>query len=77
MNSAATSTSSCCHVLDILQILLGDLRNRDVVDIDVLLADEVEQQIERAIVNLRRPCTEKEDSSLPSLRDGLAWLLSA
>ena len=34
------------HVLNILQVLLGDFRDRDVVDIDVLFADEVEQQVE-------------------------------
>ena len=27
------------------------LRDRDVVDVDVLLADEVEQQVERAVVH--------------------------
>src|SRR5271157_497896 len=34
-----------------MQVLLGDFGDRDVVDIDVLLADEVEQQIERAVVH--------------------------
>ena len=37
-------------VLHVLQILLRDGSDGDVVDIDFLLADEVEQQIERAVV---------------------------
>src|SRR5271157_2976999 len=39
-----------------MQVLLGDFGDRDVVDIDVLLADEVEQQIERAVVH----CTDDD-----------------
>src|SRR5215471_3468728 len=41
------------NLLDIREILRGDLRNRDVVDIDVLLADEIEQQIQRSLVDIR------------------------
>ena len=40
------------HRLHVFQVLLGDLRNRDVVDVDVLLANEVEQQVERSVVHL-------------------------
>ena len=33
---------------EIVQVLVGDLRYRDVVDADLLLADQIEQQINRA-----------------------------
>ena len=36
--------------LDVFEILSGDLSDRDVVDVDLLLADQVQQQIERPIV---------------------------
>jgi len=36
--------------LHVFEILLGDGGNRDVVDVDLLLADQVEQQIERTII---------------------------
>ena len=38
-------------MIDVGEELCGDLRNRDVVDIDVLLADQVEEQVERAVVD--------------------------
>jgi hypothetical protein len=34
-------------LLDIFQVLQGDLGHRDVEDVEVLLADQVEQQVER------------------------------
>ena len=34
------------------QKLRGDFGDGDVVDVDVLLADQVEQQVERAVVDL-------------------------
>ena len=40
------------HGLHVAQILLGDFGDRDVVDVNVLLANEVEQQIEWAVVDL-------------------------
>ena len=52
MNSAATSTSNCFMRLDVVQVLLGNLGDRNVVDVDVLLANQVEQQIQRPLVNL-------------------------
>jgi hypothetical protein len=36
------------HQLDVLQILLGDYRDRDVVDVHLTGANEVQEQIERA-----------------------------
>src|SRR5581483_5694860 len=38
------------QLLHITQVLGSDLRNRNVVDVNVLLADEVEQQVQRALV---------------------------
>ena len=37
--------------VEIVEVLLGDLGNGNVVDIDLLLADEVEQQVERSLVD--------------------------
>ncbi len=54
MKSEATSTSNSLDALDVPQVLRRDLRDRDVVDVDVLLANQVEQQVERAVVQLRR-----------------------
>ena len=39
--------------LHVLEILLRDGGNGDVVDVDLLLADQVEQQVERPIVLLQ------------------------
>ena len=36
------------HQLDVLQILLGEPRHGDIEDVDIGLADQVEQQVERA-----------------------------
>src|ERR1700761_2312808 len=40
------------EVLGVLEKLAGDARDGNVVDVDVLLADQVEQKIERAVVDL-------------------------
>jgi hypothetical protein len=39
-------------LVDVGEKLRGDFGDGDVVDVDVLLADEVEQQVERAVVDL-------------------------
>ena len=52
MNSPAESTSVCLQVVRVLEELRGDARDGDVVDVDVLLADEVEQEVEGAVVDL-------------------------
>ena len=36
-------------LVDVLQVLLCDLRHRDIEDVEVLLADQVQQQIERTL----------------------------
>src|ERR1700727_1496500 len=40
------------NLFDVCQILRSNLGDGNVVDIDVLLADEVEQQVERTFVNV-------------------------
>ena len=43
------------HLLErakIVEVLLGDFGNGNVVDVDLLLADQVEQEVERAFVDL-------------------------
>ena len=35
--------------LEVLEVLLGDERERDVEDVELVLADQVQQQIERAL----------------------------
>ena len=40
------------ELVRVLQELRGDAADGDVVDVDVLLADEVEQEVERAVVDL-------------------------
>ena len=37
------------HQVDVLEILLRDRGDRDVVDVDLVLLDEVQQQVERAL----------------------------
>ncbi len=37
------------HQVEVLEVLLRDERDRDVVDVDLVLLDEVQQQIERAL----------------------------
>ena len=51
--SAASSRLLGAHHLDVLQVLARELRHRDVEDVDVLLADQVEQQVERALEGLQ------------------------
>ena len=40
------------EVVGVLEELAGDAGDGDVVDVDVLLADEVEEEVERAVVDL-------------------------
>ena len=40
------------ELVDVSEELRGDLRDGNVVDVDVLLANEIEQEIEGAIVDL-------------------------
>ena len=40
------------EVVGVVEELAGDAGDGDVVDVDVLLADEVEQEVERAVVDL-------------------------
>ena len=37
------------HSLEVLEVLLGDERDGDVEDVEAVLADEVQQQVERAL----------------------------
>jgi hypothetical protein len=39
------------YALDVSEVLRRDFRDGDVVDVDVLLADQVKQQVERAFVD--------------------------
>ena len=48
------------QLFDVGQILRGDLRDRNVVDVDVLLANQIEQQVERAFVNVADRDRERE-----------------
>ena len=48
MNSPATSRFSSLHHVEVLHVLAGDGRDGDVVDVDLVAADEVQQQVERA-----------------------------
>jgi hypothetical protein len=40
------------QVLHIAQILRRDFRDRNVINVDILLADKVQQQIKRAVIDL-------------------------
>ena len=40
------------ELVEIVEILARDLGDRDVVDVDFLLLDQIEQQIERAVVGI-------------------------
>ena len=42
------------------QILSGDLGNRDVVDVDILLADKIKQQIQRPFVHAAKSDCKRE-----------------
>lgn len=41
------------HQLDVLHVLAGDLRQRDIEHIQVLAPDQVQQQIERALEGIQ------------------------
>ena len=51
MNSRGNVHVEFADALDIGEILRGDFRDGDVVDIDILLANQIEQQVERAFVD--------------------------
>jgi hypothetical protein len=38
------------RLLDVVQVLVRDLRDWNVLDVDLLLADQIQQQVERSIV---------------------------
>ena len=50
--SAASSRLVLADLLDVGQVLARHARHRDVEDVEVLLADQVEQQVERAFEGL-------------------------
>ena len=50
-NSVATSRSSCLHALDLVQVGVDDRRQDDLVDVDLLLQDQLQEQVERALVD--------------------------
>ncbi len=52
MNSPATSTSVAFSCFHIAQKLRRNLRDGNVVDVDVLLANQVQQQVQRPVVDL-------------------------
>ena len=41
------------HQIDVVEVLLGDQRDRDVVDAELVLPDQMQQEIERALEVLR------------------------
>ncbi len=41
------------HQAEVREVLLGDQRDRDVVDVDLILLDQVDEQIERAFERLQ------------------------
>ena len=49
-NSALSSMFISDGPLHVFEVLRRDLRDGDVVDVDLLLADQVQQQVERAVV---------------------------
>jgi hypothetical protein len=53
--------------LDVLQVLVGDLGDGDIVDIHLFLADEIEQQIERAGEDVEVDAVISQRSLLPGL----------
>ena len=48
------------HIFDILEVLRGDLCDRDVVDVDILLADQIEQQVQWTVIDLADSDRERE-----------------
>ena len=47
--SPATSRFERAHRVEVLEVLLGDERDRDVEDVELVLLDQVQQQIERTL----------------------------
>ena len=41
------------HAVDVLEVLVGDVGDRDRVDVELLARDEVQQQVERALEDVR------------------------
>ena len=56
MNSPATSRFSSLHQVQVLHVLARDGGDGDVVDVDLVAADQVEQQVERALEHRQRGC---------------------
>jgi hypothetical protein len=52
------------YALDINQVLRRDLRDGDIIDVDVLLADQVQQQVERPFVNLTELDSERKIAAI-------------
>jgi hypothetical protein len=50
--------------VEIIEILLGDLRDGDVVNVDFLPADQIEEKIERAFVDGQLDFVRRRQSSL-------------
>ena len=48
------------QIFDVAEILRRDLRDGNVVDVDVLLANQVEQQIQRPFINTADTDSERE-----------------
>ena len=48
-NSPAMSRLSSCIRREVLEVLLGDQRDGDVEDVELVLADQVQQQVERPL----------------------------
>src|SRR6185437_5171985 len=59
------------QILDVSQILRGDFSDWNVIDIDVLLTDEIEQQVKRAVIDLADSDCEGEFTGWFALRFGL------
>ena len=52
--SAASSSRSSRHQLDIFHVLGGDLGDRDIQDIQILPLDQIEQQVERTLEGIEK-----------------------
>ena len=50
--SPASSSCSSFITLDVVDVLPGDLGDRDIEDVEVLAADQIEQQVERPLEGL-------------------------
>ena len=52
VNKVAGNIHVCfLQMFDIAEKLCGDLCDRDVIDVDILLADQVQQQVERPVID--------------------------